>query len=215
MLVDLQNDFLPGGALAVFGGNEVIPVANTVQSCFDIIVATADWHPPGHGSFASAHPGARVGDLRELGGLPQMLWPDHCVQGTMGAEFSPKLDTERISKIIRKGMDPGIDSYSGFFDNGRCRATGLEDYLRSRGVDAIYIMGLATDYCVKFTALDGAMLGFSTYLIEDGCRGVEASPGDVARAVAEMREAGIHVICSDELSAAVKTPKGVPGRARQ
>lgn len=212
-MVDLQNDFLPGGALAVRGGNEMIPIANAVQGCFDIVAATADWHPPGHGSFASAHPGGRVGELIELAGLPQMLWPDHCVQGTAGAEFAPGLDTARIAKIIHKGMDPGIDSYSGFFDNGRRHATGLEDYLRSRGVDAIYVMGLATDYCVKFTALDGVALGFSTYLIEDGCRGVEVSSGDVDRSVAEMREAGVHIISSGQLGASGRAAKGVLGEA--
>jgi len=206
VLVDLQNDFMPGGALAVPGGHEVLPIANAVQRYFDIVVATADRHPPGHGSFASAHPGARVGQLVELAGMPQILWPDHCVQGTSGAEFAPGLDTARIAKIIHKGMDPSIDSYSGFFDNGHRRSTGMEDYLRSRGVDAIYVMGLATDYCVKFTALDGVALGFSTYLIEDGCRGVEIAPGDVARAVSEMRAAGVRIIDSRQLGASGGAP---------
>ena len=206
ILVDLQNDFMPGGALAVPGGHEVLPIANAVQRCFDVIVATADWHPPGHGSFASAHPGARVGQLSELAGMPQLLWPDHCVQGTCGAELAPGLDTTRIDKIIHKGMDPNIDSYSGFFDNGHRRSTGLEHYLRSRGVDAIYVMGLATDYCVKFTALDGVALGFSTYLIEDGCRGVEVAPGDVARAVCEMRAAGVRIVSSRQLGVSGGAP---------
>lgn len=207
ILVDLQNDFMPGGALAVSGGHEVVPIANAVKHCFDIVIATADWHPSGHGSFASAHPGSRVGEVIELAGLPQMLWPDHCVQGTVGAEFAPGLDTARTAKVIYKGMDPSIDSYSGFFDNGHRRSTGLGDYLRDRGVDAIYVMGLATDYCVKFTALDGVALGFTTYLIEDGCRGVEARPGDVDRAVAEMRAAGVQVINSRELGASGGAPR--------
>lgn len=206
VLVDLQNDFMPGGALAVSGGHEVLPIANAVQRHFDVVVATADWHPPGHGSFASAHPGARVGQLIELAGMPQMLWPDHCVQGAGGAELAPGLDTAGIAKIIHKGMDPNIDSYSGFFDNGHRRSTGLEDYLRSRGVDAIYVMGLATDYCVKFTALDGVALGFSTYLIEDGCRGVEAAAGDVARAVSEMRAAGVRIVNSRQLGVSGGAP---------
>jgi len=135
-----------------------------------------------------------------------LLWPDHCVQGTNGAKFAPELDTARIAEIIHKGMDPSIDSYSGFFDNGHRRSTGLEDYLRSRGVDAIYVIGLATDYCVKFTALDGVALGFSTYLIEDGCRGVEVAPGDVARAVSEMRAAGVRIIDSGQLGASGEAP---------
>jgi nicotinamidase/pyrazinamidase len=219
ILVDLQNDFMPGGALAVPGGHEVLPIANAIQRCFDIVIATADWHPPGHGSFASAHPGAQVGQLVELAGRPQMLWPDHCVQNTSGAEFSPGLDAARIAKIIYKGMDPNIDSYSGFFDNGRQRSTALEGYLRSRGVDAIYVMGLATDYCVKFTALDGVALGFTTYLIEDGCRGVEVVPGDVVRAVSEMRAAGVRIISSRQLDvsggARGGVPEGVPGGAPQ
>lgn len=206
VLVDLQNDFMPGGALAVPGGHEVLPIANAVQRCFDVVIATADWHPPGHGSFASAHPGARVGQLIELAGMPQMLWPDHCVQGTGGAELAPGLDTARMAKIIHKGMDPNIDSYSGFFDNGHRRSTGLEDYLRSRGVDAIYVMGLATDYCVKFTALDGVALGFSTYLIEDGCRGVEVAQGDIARAVSEMRAAGVRIVNSRQLGVSGGAP---------
>jgi len=183
-----------------------LPIANAVQRYFDIVVATADWHPPGHGSFASAHLGGQVGQLVELAGMAQMLWPDHCVQGTGGAELAPGLDTDRIARIIHKGMDPSIDSYSGFFDNGHRRSTGLEDYLRSRGVDAIYVMGLATDYCVKFTVLDGVALGFSTYLIEDGCRGVEVAPGDAARAVSEMRSAGVRIVSSRQLGVSGGAP---------
>lgn len=199
LLVDLQNDFLPGGALGVLEGDQVIPVANRVQEYFDIVIATADWHPPGHGSFASSHPGCKAGDVIELSGMPQVLWPDHCVQHTEGAEFSPHLNTGKIDKVIYKGMDPEIDSYSGFFDNGRQKATGLETYLRDQKVDTVYVMGLATDYCVKYTALDAVSLGYRTWLIEDGCRGVEVAEGDVERALAEMKAAGVRVVKSGDL----------------
>ncbi|HOB43226.1 MAG: bifunctional nicotinamidase/pyrazinamidase [Bacillota bacterium] len=199
LLVDLQNDFLPGGALGVLEGDQVIPVANRVQEYFDIVIATADWHPPGHGSFASSHPGCKAGDVIELSGMPQVLWPDHCVQHTEGAEFSPHLNTGKIDKVIYKGMDPEIDSYSGFFDNGRQKATGLETYLRDQKVDTVYVMGLATDYCVKYTALDAVSLGYRTWLIEDGCRGVGVAEGDVERALAEMKAAGVRVVKSGDL----------------
>lgn len=199
ILVDIQNDFLPDGALAVPRGDEVIPVANRLQTRFDLLVATQDWHPARHGSFASRHPGRKPGELAELGGLPQVLWPDHCVQGSSGAAFAPGLEMNRVETIFRKGTDPGIDSYSGFFDNGHRKSTGLGDYLKGRGADEIYLLGLATDYCVKFTALDARQLGFRTFLVEDGSRGVELQPGDVARAIEEMREAGVRIVRSGEL----------------
>jgi len=194
VLVDIQNDFLPGGALGVPRGNEVVPVANRLQPRFGLVVATQDWHPKGHGSFASTRPGRKPGDLAELGGLPQVLWPDHCVQGTTGAAFAPGLEMNRVEAIVRKGTDPAIDSYSGFFDNGHRKATGLGDYLKGRGATDLYVLGLATDYCVKFTALDALRLGFSVFLVEDGSRGVELRPGDVARATEEMRQAGVQIV---------------------
>jgi nicotinamidase/pyrazinamidase len=199
ILVDIQNDFLPGGALAVPRGDEVIPVANRVQTRFDLVVATQDWHPARHGSFASRHPGRKPGELAELGGLPQVLWPDHCVQGSPGAAFAAGLEMNRVEAIFRKGTDPAIDSYSGFFDNGHRKSTGLGDYLEGRGADELFVLGLATDYCVKFTALDARQLGFRTFLVEDGSRGVELQAGDVGRAVAQMREAGVHLVRSGEL----------------
>jgi nicotinamidase/pyrazinamidase len=171
ILVDLQNDFLPGGALAVPRGDEVIPVANRLQPRFDLVVATQDWHPRGHGSFASSYPGRKPGELSELGGLPQVLWPDHCVQGSRGAEFARDLSMNRVEAIVRKGTDPRIDSYSGFFDNGHRKSTGLGDYLKGRGAAWVFVLGLATDYCVKSTALDARRLGFRATLVEDGCRG--------------------------------------------
>ena len=199
ILVDIQYDFLPGGALAVAEGDAVIPVANRLQPQFELIVATQDWHPPDHGSFASNHPGKKAGEMIELGGLPQVLWPDHCVQGTRGAEFHEALDLSRVARIFRKGTDPAIDSYSGFFDNGHRKSTGLGDFLREQGVTDVCVMGLATDYCVRWTALDAIQLGFRTYLIADGSRGVELNPGDVAAAIEEVRSAGGIIVTSGDL----------------
>src|SRR5688500_5437345 len=161
ILVDLQNDFLSGGAPAVPDGDVVIPIANELQQKFPLVVATQDWHPANHGSFAANHPGKKPGDIIELNGLPQILWPVHCVQGTRGAEFVAGLDGSRVARVFHKGTDAGIDSYSGFFDNGHRKATGLGDYLKERGVTDVYVMGLATDYCVKFTALDARQLEFA------------------------------------------------------
>jgi nicotinamidase/pyrazinamidase len=196
VLVDLQNDFLPGGSLAVERGDEVIPVANAVQRGFDLIVATQDWHPANHGSFASNHEGKKPGDVIELHGLQQVLWPDHCVQGTRGAEFHRDVDLGRVQRVFRKATDSEIDSYSAFFDNGHLKSTGLGDFLKAQGVEEIYIAGLATDYCVKFTAFDALDLGFRTYLIEDGVRGVNLSPNDSAEAIEAMRAAGVVITTS-------------------
>ena len=201
IVVDVQNDFIPGGALAVPEGDKVVPVCNQLMSLFELVVATQDWHPKNHASFASNHPGHSVGEVIDLHGLPQVLWPVHCVQGTRGAEFVPGLAVDRFDHVFRKGTDAGIDSYSGFFDNGHRRATGMGDWLKERGVRDIYVMGLATDYCVKFTAMDGRGLGFNVWLVEDGCRGVELKAGDVARAVEEMRGAGVRMIRSEEVGA--------------
>lgn len=203
ILVDLQNDFLPGGALAVAEGDQVIAVANRLQREFDLVVATKDWHPPDHGSFAANHPGRKPGEVIELDGLEQILWPVHCVQGSPGSELAADLDTAWITDIFFKGVDPKVDSYSTFFDNAARRSTGLADYLRSADVDEVFILGLATDYCVKFSALDAVELGFRTWVVEDGCRGVDLEPGDSRRAFDEMRAAGVGVIHSREVPAAV------------
>jgi nicotinamidase/pyrazinamidase len=199
LLVDLQNDFLPGGALAVPHGDEVIEIANRLQPQFNLVVATQDWHPADHFSFAAKHPGKRPGEEILLNGCRQVLWPVHCVQGTPGAELAPALEKRLIRKTFAKGVDSQIDSYSAFFDNAHLRSTGLGEYLREQGVDEVYILGLATDYCVKATALDAVELGFKTYLIEDACRGVNLTVRDVERAIDEMRAAGVGVIRSDEL----------------
>lgn len=192
IIVDVQNDFLPGGALAVKDGDQVIPVINELQKDFELVVATQDWHPKGHGSFAGNHsrlPGEKI----ILDGLEQILWPDHCVQGTKGVELAAGLNKQRIVKIIQKGRDKNIDSYSGFFDNGHRKATGLEDYLKEHGASELFITGLATDYCVKFTALDAVNLGFQAALVVPACRGVNLNPGDVDRAIEEMEKAGVKI----------------------
>jgi len=197
ILVDIQNDFCPGGALAVSRGDEVVPVANALTARAKEkgwpVLATQDWHPPTHGSFASQYPGRKPYEMGELGGLPQVLWPDHCVQGTVGAALHPALEASRIEKVVPKGTDAAIDSYSGFFDNGHRKKTGLDDELRSRAVKHVYVMGLATDYCVRATCLDARQLGYEVTLVADGCRAVELTPGDGTRALDEMRAAGIRI----------------------
>jgi nicotinamidase/pyrazinamidase len=190
LLVDLQYDFCPGGALAVPRGDETIAVARRLMRHFKTVVATQDWHPSDHGSFAANHPGAQPGQVIDLDGLSQVLWPVHCVQDTRGAELHAELERGRITEVFRKGQDPRIDSYSGFFDNGKRKATGLGDWLKERGVQQLYVMGLATDYCVKLTVLDALELGFDVYVIEDGCRAVDLKPGDGERAISQMRGFG-------------------------
>ena len=200
IIVDVQNDFMPGGALPTRHGEEIVPVINELQPRFDVVVATQDWHPPNHGSFASNHPGKKPGDVVSLGGLEQILWPDHCVQGSRGADLHRDLDTSRIAKLAQKGTDPAIDSYSTFYDNGRRKSTGLEKYLRENSVTDVYIGGLATDYCVLWSARDALDLGFHTHVITDACRGVDLRPGDIDRAIDEMRGIGVEVVSSSAVS---------------
>jgi len=202
IVVDLQNDFMDDGALPVDGAYEVVSVANAMMERFPIVVATQDWHPAEHGSFAVNHPGKTPYELAELDGLPQVLWPEHCVQEDAGSQFVNGLHTERFTKVFRKGTDPRIDSYSGFFDNGHRKSTGLAEWLRERGVERVFVLGVATDYCVKFTALDAASEGFDTSLIVDGCAGVDMNPGDVRAAVTEMQDAGVAVVKSADLALA-------------
>ncbi len=194
ILVDLQNDFMPGGALAVTDGDATVPIANRLMGEYPFVVATQDWHPAGHGSFAAAHPGSNPGDRVELPGRPQVLWPTHCVQGSPGASFHSALDVAAIHAVVRKGEDPTIDSYSGFFDNGGERSTGLSTRLHAEGITAVDIMGLATDYCVRFTALDAVREGFRVRLLRAGCRGVELQPGDTAAALDELVAAGVEIV---------------------
>ncbi len=190
LLIDIQNDFLPGGALAVPDGDRIVPLVNGLMPGFDLIVATQDWHPADHGSFAVNHPGQPAFGQGELEGLPQTFWPVHCVQNTGGALFAPGLETRRIQRVFQKGMNPRIDSYSGFYDNGHRAATGLAEWLKAAGARELWIAGLATDYCVKFTVLDALREGFSVKVLREACRGVELTPGDCRRAFAEMEAAG-------------------------
>ena len=200
ILVDLQNDFCENGALAVPDGNAVIPIANSLLDKFDYIIATQDWHPASHKSFAANHAGMRrPGQIITLNGLQQVLWPIHCVQNSFGAEFSDALQQEKITKVFQKGTDPEIDSYSGFFDNGRRKATGLGDYLQQEGITEVYVLGLATDYCVKFTTLDALELGFRTFLVVDACRGVDLQAGDCDKAIAEMAAKGAVILRSEDI----------------
>ena len=199
ILVDLQNDFLPGGALPVPHGDEVIPLANELQRKFELVLATKDWHPPDHGSFAANHPGKKPGDRIMLDGVEQILWPVHCVQDMQGAEFATAFDTSRVAHIFHKGIDPMIDSYSTFFDNAHRRHTGLAHYLEKRGIKDIYLMGLALDYCVKYSTLDARHLGLNTHVIVDGCRGIELEAGDIGRALDEMQRTGAILLKSSDL----------------
>jgi nicotinamidase/pyrazinamidase len=190
LVVDVQNDFLPGGALPVPEGDQVVPIIRSLQHKFDLVVACQDWHPPDHGSFAANHPGKAVGDTILLHGLPQTLWPVHCVAGTRGAEFAEGIDQSCIEQIFRKGTDPKVDSYGAFYDNERRHDTGLADFLRSNNVQELYIAGLATDYCVRFSALDAISEGFSTIVLPEASRGIELHPGDIERTLAAIVQAG-------------------------
>ncbi|WP_348760839.1 bifunctional nicotinamidase/pyrazinamidase [uncultured Salinisphaera sp.] len=197
LLVDIQHDFLPGGALAVADGDAIVPIANRLMPAFDYVVASQDWHPHDHGSFAEHHPGAAPFDIGQLAGREQILWPAHCVQGTPGAAFASDLDVAGIDAVVRKGDNPRLDSYSAFYDNHHERATGLVERLAERGTRHIHVMGLAADVCVKFTALDALAEGFDVTLIVDGIRGVDMAPGDTQAAIEAMRAAGATVVAHE------------------
>lgn len=200
LVVDIQNDFLPGGALSVKEGNLIIPVVNRLMAKnFDGVVATKDWHPSDHVSFAENHKDLKVGDHIDLDGFDQILWPRHCVQGTQGAEFAQALDTKFIQKVFYKGTHSRIDSYSTFYDNEHLQSTGLDLYLKERGVDTLYIVGLATDYCVKYSALDALNLGYNVYIVVDACRGVDLQKDDSLQALQELQVKGAHLIYEDML----------------
>lgn len=198
VLIDLQNDFCPGGALAVSQGDETISVANraiTVSLAAGVaVLASQDWHPANHLSFAANHPDAVIGECGELDGLPQIWWPIHCVQGQPGADFHPALDTSAFSLIVQKGTQPHIDSYSAFFDNGHRAQTTLDAWLRQQGVTHLTIMGLATDYCVKFTVLDALALKYEVEVLTEGCRGVNLHPDDSQNALHDMERHGARLI---------------------
>lgn len=199
LIVDVQNDFIPGGALPVTDGHLVVGVINKLlERGFDYVIASKDWHPKDHMSFADNHE-KEVGEVVTIDGVDQILWPVHCVEESLGAEFVEGLRVDKIDAVIYKGTDKEIDSYSAFFDNNRKKATQLESVLKEKNVDRLYVCGLATDYCVKFTVLDALDLGFDVYLVADGCRGVNLKSGDSDAAIEEVRNAGAHVITSDEV----------------
>ena len=193
LIIDVQNDFCPGGALAVADGDATVPVINRLSERFGHVAVTQDWHPSGHSSFASSHPGSSAFETIAMPYGPQTLWPDHCVQGTSGAALHPLLSTERAELIIRKGFRPEIDSYSAFFENDQRTPTGLAGYLRERGLKKIFLVGLATDYCVHYSAVDARRLGFDTVVIEAGCRAIDLN-GSLAAAWTSMQEAGVQRI---------------------
>lgn len=199
IIVDVQYDFLPGGALGVDDGDSIIPVINQLQEHFDFIVATQDWHPVKHGSFAANHKDKKVGEYVELYGIQQILWPVHCVQNSRGAEFHDLLNKNRWAKIFQKGTELNIDSYSGFFDNNHKNDTGLAKYLKKHQISKVYIVGLATDYCVKFSVLDALKEGFKTYLIKDATKPVNLKSTDFDDAIDEMKAAGAAVLISSEI----------------
>ncbi|MEL6141132.1 MAG: bifunctional nicotinamidase/pyrazinamidase [Bacteroidota bacterium] len=199
ILVDLQYDFLPTGMLPVPEGDEVIPIAASLMDQFQTVVATQDWHPADHGSFAANHPWRKPGQIIDLHGLQQVLWPIHCVQNSFGAEIVDGIDQEKITEIFQKGTDPQVDSYSGFYDNGHRKSTGLSEWLKERGIDTVFVLGLATDYCVKFTVLDALSEGFTTYLVKDASRGVNLEVGDVERAIEEMNSTGAVIVDSSKV----------------
>ncbi|MFG5384340.1 bifunctional nicotinamidase/pyrazinamidase [Yoonia sp. R2-816] len=189
IVIDVQNDFCPGGALAVAGGDEIVPGINAAMNDFAAVILTQDWHPAGHSSFASTH-GAAPMSMTEMPYGPQVLWPDHCIQGSTGAQFHPNLHVDRADLIIRKGYNPAIDSYSAFFENDKTTPTGLEGYLRTRGIDTLTLVGLATDFCVNYSAVDAARLGFKVTVQTDLCRAIDFD-GSLAAAKAGMAEAGV------------------------
>lgn len=199
IIVDIQNDFVPGGALPVKEGDQIIPLINRLLKLdFDSKVATKDWHPEDHGSFANVH-GKQPGERINLNELEQILWPSHCVQNSLGSQFVKELDTSKFEGIFYKGADKKIDSYSVFFDNAHKKSTGLDDFLKEKNITDIYVAGLATDYCVKYSVLDALMLGYTTHIIVDACRGVNLDKNDSDRALEEMRSKGAHLINSKDL----------------
>lgn len=198
LIVDIQNDFCPGGSLAVKEGDKIIPIINQLSKKFDIVIATQDWHPAGHSSFASTHPHKKPYETIEMDYGTQVLWPDHCMQGTVGGDFHPDLETDKIQLIIRKGFRKEIDSYSAFFENDQKTVTGLKGYLQNRNIDTLYTCGLATDFCVKWSAIDGVNEGFKVSVIEDASKGIDLD-NSVEKAWQEMANAGVKRISSDQL----------------
>nr|WP_225919803.1 bifunctional nicotinamidase/pyrazinamidase [Pseudomonas khorasanensis] len=200
LVIDVQNDFIPGGQLPVPEGDLVVPLINRLARQFKHVVVSQDWHPSGHISFASSHPGRQPFELIELPYGAQTLWPEHCVQDTDGAQFHPELDLPHAQLIIRKGCNLGIDSYSAFLEADRSTTTGLSGYLRERGIDTVYMVGLALDFCVMFSALDARAAGFNAFVVLDACRAIDLD-GSLAAAIIRMQEAGVGLIQSSDLPA--------------
>jgi nicotinamidase/pyrazinamidase len=199
IVADVQYSFMPGGSLAVPGGDEVVPIVNALAKRFVNVILTQDWHPPEHGSFASSHPGSQPFDTVALEYGDQILWPDHCVQGSEGARLHRDLDIPHAQLVLRKGYHKGVDSYSAFIEADRKTRTGLASYLRERGIASVYVCGLATDFCVAWTALDARKLGFTATVIEDACRAIDTQ-GSLAAAWARMESAGVKRLRSSDLS---------------
>ncbi|MBS0616288.1 MAG: bifunctional nicotinamidase/pyrazinamidase [Verrucomicrobia bacterium] len=199
IIVDLQKDFMPGGPLGVPGADKLATLINPLMKKFPLVIATQDWHPLDHCSFAKNHPGKKVGESVKIKGISQVLWPVHCVRDTAGAELVEGLDKTPIASHFYKGTDQSIDSYSAFFDNAHLRSTGLSDYLKSRGVTDVYLAGVATDYCVLYSAIDAVDLGFKVYIIEDACRGINLQPGNIDKALAAIAARGGEIITSQKL----------------
>lgn len=197
IIVDAQNDFMPGGALEVPKGDTIVPVINKVQPKFELIIATQDWHPNNHKSFASNHKGKKAFEKITYNGIEQIMWPDHCVQGTNGASFHAQLDLNAVEAIFRKGMNPEIDSYSGFYDNGHQKSTGLAGYLKEKNVDELYFCGLAADICVYYTLLDAIKEGFKTNLLLDATRPLDQ--GEFAKQTVRLHSEGVTIIQTEEL----------------
>ena len=198
LVIDVQNDFIPGGQLAVPEGDQIVPLINRLGSLFKQVVIAQDWHPSGHASFASSHPGRQPYEVIQLPYGEQVLWPEHCVQGTSGAEFHPGLDLPHAQLIIRKGCNPDIDSYSAFLEADRHTTTGLAGYLKERGIDTVYMVGLALDFCVMFSALDARAAGFNAFVVLDACRAIDRD-GSLAAAMERMQTAGVGLIKSNQL----------------
>ncbi|CAL68132.1 bifunctional nicotinamidase/pyrazinamidase [Christiangramia forsetii] len=198
VIIDVQNDFMPGGALAVPDGDKIVPIVNDLQKKFDLVIATQDWHPSGHASFASSYENSKEFEIIKLDGLDQVLWPEHCIQNTKGANFHPDLDTSKIEAIFRKGTNKKIDSYSGFYDNAHLKSTGLAGYLKEKGVTELYFVGLAAEYCVYFSIKDALLEGFEAILIEDGTRALR--DGDFEKIKVDILRKGGKIIDAKEVN---------------
>jgi nicotinamidase/pyrazinamidase len=192
LVIDVQNDFCPDGALAVAGGHEIVSGINALMGKFDVVILTQDWHPAGHSSFASTHAGSAPYDMMDMPYGAQVLWPDHCLQGTQGSAFHPLLETDNADLVIRKGFNPAIDSYSAFFENDHKTPTGLEGYLRTRGITEVTLVGLALDFCVNYSAVDAAQLGFKVHVLSEFCRAIDLN-GSLTAAEKTMRDAGVNL----------------------